>query len=352
VAGAAMLCAPGANTAAHRGKPPPAGVFALADSPLTLKLVASRTYFPTRRYDARTHLERAFRFTLPAEIAVVDGNAGNHLARLSFRFSTGKPMTCLYRGGADRSHPKDPEQIAKGLRYRFKHCTAGLAKGEEVVADALAMSVLNGDKRAGPTTIELVLTDISVPAPPPASELAQSGLDKARAGDYAGAIADYDAAIQANPSDAYAYSYRAAARSALGDSAGAASDIQRGLLLQLGTWTEAIARDPGNPDLYADRAITLLSLDRAQGAVDDLTTSLALRPNHARTRFELGNARSRAGDLTGARAEYDAALTLDPNLAEAYFARAEVRLALGDQAGADEDRLAARLVSTGDQVSQ
>jgi hypothetical protein len=108
----------------HPSKPPPAGVFALVNSPLTLKLVASKTYFRARSYDARAQLERAFRFTLPAEIALADGNAKNHFAQLSFRLSTGTSMTCQYRGGSDQSHPKGSEQIAKGLRYKFKHCSS------------------------------------------------------------------------------------------------------------------------------------------------------------------------------------------------------------------------------------
>jgi tetratricopeptide (TPR) repeat protein len=328
-----------------------AGVFVLAQNPLTLRLVASKEYKPPRRFDAEIQLERVFRFTIPDEIPVIEGNAGHHRARLSFQFS-GQHFTCVFRGDADQSHPSRPRQSAKGRKYLFQHCTHPLRAGDEVAADFLRLSILNGDQRAGTTTIELVLLDLSAPTPPPVSELAHSGLDKARSGDDLAAIEDYNRAIQQDPRDAYAYAFRSQSLRALGDETGAQTDIERVLQLRLEKWDQLLTTNPNDADAYVGRAATRLSLGDTPGAIDDYTTSLQLRPGHAPTMSALGNARYRAGDKSGARAEYDQALAVNPTLVEGYVARALVRLELGDVEGAEADSLTARLLAPDDQVSQ
>jgi tetratricopeptide (TPR) repeat protein len=325
-------------------------VIVLAESPLTLRLIASKSYAPPHRSSAHIHFERVFRFVIPAEIPVIHGSAGDHLAYLSFAFQQ-RHYVCLYRGNAHPPNGPKTKRDRDTTKYSFKRCNHGVQAGDEVAAEVLRLAVLNGDRRAGTTTVELILLDLSAPAPPPASELAESGLNKARAGDHVGAIEDYNRAIQQNSSDAYAYAYRSQSLRALGDDAGAQADIRQVLLLRLEAWDRELAADPDDADAYAGRAATRLSLGDAAGARDDYSAALALRPAHARTLLGLGNARYRLGDPSGALAEYGAALAADPNLIEAYLARAVVRAEVGDSDGANADRLAARLATPTDQVS-
>jgi tetratricopeptide (TPR) repeat protein len=345
----ALLAAQPPAALAH-GKPE-AGVIVLADSPRTLRLIASKTYQPARRSNAEADFERVVRFAVPAEIAVIRGDAGDHLAYLAFAFAH-RYEVCVYRGTAHRSGRPGGTHGGRGTKYLLKACSHRLHAGDEVTADFLRLSILSGDPRAGPTAVQLVLLDLSAPAPPPASELARSGLDKARAGNYAAAVEDYSRALQQDPRDTYAYAYRSQSLRALGQTIGAEADIRRVLELRLEAWEQDIAADPGDADNYAGRAATRLSLGDARGAIDDYSAALYLRPGHARSLLGLGNARYRDGDRNGALAEYGLALAADPGLIEAYVARAIVRAALGDLDGANADRQEARLKTPTDQVSR
>jgi tetratricopeptide (TPR) repeat protein len=195
------------------------------------------------------------------------------------------------------------------------------------------------------------IEDPSAPLPPPVSELAQSGLQKARGGDHLAAIEDYDRAIQQDSRDAHAYAFRSQSLRALGDDVGAQIDIEQVLQIHLEEQDQQLMMDPDDAEGYAARAATLLSLGDTLGAVDDYSTSLQLRPRHAPTLFELGNARYRAGDPTGALNAYRRSLAADRFLVETYVARALVRLDLGDVAGANADLRIARRFAPTDQVT-
>lgn len=59
-----------------------------------------------------------------------------------------------------------------------------------------------------------------------AEELLNQGLEKFKAKNYQGAIANYDSALRLNPDYAIAYYNRGLAKSGLGDKQGALSDFQ------------------------------------------------------------------------------------------------------------------------------
>ncbi|NJR66037.1 MAG: hypothetical protein HC772_13105 [Leptolyngbyaceae cyanobacterium CRU_2_3] len=59
------------------------------------------------------------------------------------------------------------------------------------------------------------------------------GVDKIRAGDYEGALQDFDLFLQLNPDDANAYGHRCVARYKLGDKSGAIADCQQAAMLYL-----------------------------------------------------------------------------------------------------------------------
>ncbi len=346
----ALIAAQPLKAIAHERPSIDAGIRVLAESPRMLQLTASKAHQPARRSDAEARFERVVRFAVPAEIAVIRGDAGNHLAYLAFAFAQ-RYEVCVYRGTGPQPRPAGRADAGRGTKYLLMTCSHSLRAGDEVTADFLRLTILGGDSRAGSTTAQLVLLDVSAPAPQPASALAQIGLGKARAGDHAAALEDYNQALRQDPQDAHAYAYRSQSLRALGATAPAEADLRRVLELRLQGWEQNIAADPGAADNYTGCAATRLSLGDARGAIDDYSAALYLRPGHARSLLGLGHARYRYGDRIGALAEYGLALAADPGLIEAYLARAVVRAALGDLDGANADRQEARLKAPDDQVS-
>lgn len=284
--------------------------------------------------------------------------------RITYEVSGRKVFACTYRAEITNSGPGGAAIVTATAKSQSSAITVkegslsfGNVPAGSTIASLDTFTIRQNSKEpfdalADDGSSILVWNIVWVLAPPPVSELASSGLEKARSGDHLAAIEDYNRAIQQDPRDAYAYSFRSRSLRALGDETGAQADIERVLQLRIEEWDGLLMTNPNDPDAYAGRAATRLSLGDADGAIDDYTTSLLLRPGHARTLFGLGNARYRAGDRTGALDEYDQALAADPNLVEGYVARAQVRLELGDVEGAAADLLTARLIAPSDQVTQ
>lgn len=102
-------------------------------APEVRTLTASREYRPTRWRDARMD-ERAI-VTIPAELPVTVGNAGNMWAWVTFqRAETFDIVTCRYRGGASTPLPHTPAELAAGERYHLERCTGELYGTDPVVA--------------------------------------------------------------------------------------------------------------------------------------------------------------------------------------------------------------------------
>jgi tetratricopeptide (TPR) repeat protein len=112
----------------------------------------------------------------------------------------------------------------------------------------------------------------------------------------ADALRDYDAAVEADPTNAIALNGRGVLRSDLGNRPGAMAD-----------YDAAIRFDPRNRDAYNNR----------------------------------GNLRLAQGDVRGATADYDAALRINPRNAHALANRCLARHRLGEAAPAEADCAAA-----------
>jgi hypothetical protein len=91
-------------------------------APQTRTLTATRTYRPSR-WEVGSLGERAL-VTIPEELPVTEGNAGNGWAWLTFqRHGSYDVVTCRYRGGASTRFPRTPAELAAGERYHLERCT-------------------------------------------------------------------------------------------------------------------------------------------------------------------------------------------------------------------------------------
>ena len=83
-------------------------------------------------------------------------------------------------------------------------------------------------------------------------------LEKYEAGNYQGAITDYDKAIEIDSQSAFAYYSRGIAKSKLGDYQGAIAD-----------YTKALEINPQDADVYSNSGITREMVNDLKGACDD-----------------------------------------------------------------------------------
>ncbi|MEG4804150.1 tetratricopeptide repeat protein [Microcoleus sp. ARI1-B5] len=75
-----------------------------------------------------------------------------------------------------------------------------------------------------------------------------------------------------------------------------------------------------------------------QGAIADYTAAIAINPNYAKAYNKLGIIRGRyLKDYPAAKADFDRAIEINPKYADAYYNRAKVRYFLEDKPGAIAD---------------
>ena len=99
---------------------------------------------------------------------------------------------------------------------------------------------------------------IAARANPLSRQYFNQGVEKYWAGNYQGAIADYNKALEINPDDATAYSYRGVAKGTLGDYRGAVAD-----------YTKAIEINPQYAAAYENRGLDRESINDLEGACRD-----------------------------------------------------------------------------------
>ena len=99
---------------------------------------------------------------------------------------------------------------------------------------------------------------ITANANPLARQYYDQGFDKYDAGNYQGAIADFNKGIEIDPHNADAYYYRGNAKRDFGDYQGAIAD-----------YTKAIEINPQNAYFYEARGLTRKEVYNLEGACDD-----------------------------------------------------------------------------------
>ena len=160
------------------------------------------------------------------------------------------------------------------------------------------------------------------------------GFDKDDAGDYQGAIADYNQAIKLKRDYALAYYNRGISKRKLGDYQGAIAD-----------YNQAIKLKPDDADAYNNRGVSKKNLGDYQGAIADYNQAITLNPDYTlayNNRVAIKN--DNLKDYQGAIADYNQAIKLNPDYAKAYNNRGNSKRKLGDDQGAVNDyRQAAKL---------
>ncbi|MER5909591.1 tetratricopeptide repeat protein [Streptomyces sp. NPDC001982] len=152
------------------------------------------------------------------------------------------------------------------------------------------------------------------------------GVEFTGAGDHAGALAEFDRAVELDPTRKAAWADRGAARYRLGDLDAAVADLDRALEL-----------DPDYVWALVRRARVWRSRDEQERRLADLDRAVALGPDVPWVLCERGDALTGAGRYTAALADYDRAIARDAQYASAYASRGVCRSWMGDTAQALTD---------------
>ena len=164
--------------------------------------------------------------------------------------------------------------------------------------------------------------------PQTAEEYFYSAYNKEKAGDYYGAIADYNKAIEINPNDA-AYNNRGLAKYNLDDFYNAISD-----------YTKALELNPNNGNAYLNRGIAKFNLKDNNKAIVDFNRAVKINPKDGIIYFFRGIAKSVIEDYYGAIIDLNKAIEFDipsSEIGRAYYTRGICKIVLGDKNGACQD---------------
>ncbi len=128
------------------------------------ELVASKHYKPKSDEDGIVTFDPARRVIVPPELDVVQGNAGNHVAELTFQLETGIFIACRYRGGASKSNPADFGEIFLGHKYLFDRCDdKGVTQpGIVLTVTSATLHIESSSPKFGDVAVRTVLVE---PAP-------------------------------------------------------------------------------------------------------------------------------------------------------------------------------------------
>jgi tetratricopeptide (TPR) repeat protein len=147
-------------------------------------------------------------------------------------------------------------------------------------------------------------------------------------GDWDGAIADYNQAIELKPDYAAAFDNRGNAKRKKGDLDGAIADYTQAIVYEPDT--EAASENGGNGDKEKD--------DRASSFSDfKKASAMELRPDAALPYKNRADVEYDKRDLDGALTDYNQAIVLKADFAEAYMGRGMAKRDIGDTEGAMVD---------------
>jgi lipoprotein NlpI len=158
------------------------------------------------------------------------------------------------------------------------------------------------------------------------------------------ALADFNAAILLNPSDAEAYNSRGLLFKQMGHPDAALEDYTISIMLngfnahvynnranvygqmgqfdkELADYDRAITLDPSYTAAYNNRGMVFVKTGRFNRAIEDFNRFIALDPDNAEAYSNRGIAYALTGQYDAALKDFNAALALSQDFAEAYFNR-------------------------------
>lgn len=144
--------------------------------------------------------------------------------------------------------------------------------------------------------------------------------------DYQRALADFTRAIELQPDDADYYRKRGSVYQALGDFEQAKADFEQAVQ----RYDQAVAADPDNPNGYLDRAAGYLEMGDYEHALADLNRALDLQADSSVIYRKRAEVYTKQGNLQQAIADYTEALRLNPGSSHLYELRGLVYMTLGD----------------------
>ncbi|MEH2414348.1 tetratricopeptide repeat protein [Nostoc sp.] len=175
-------------------------------------------------------------------------------------------------------------------------------------------------------------------------KLYQEGVNKYQAGNYEGAVEDFNQVIKLDPQNALAYNRRGDAYYRLGDYEQAQADSSQAILLnpedanayfdrgfafsELGKYKEAIADytqaiklNSKNAYAYYGRGLALAQLKNNKAAMGDFSKAIALKPQSTEAYLQRGILRRRLRQRLEAIQDFDTVIKINPSDARAYYQR-------------------------------
>ncbi|MBD2514872.1 tetratricopeptide repeat protein [Nostoc sp. FACHB-973] len=160
----------------------------------------------------------------------------------------------------------------------------------------------------------------------PQQKLYQEGVNKYDAGNYEGAVTDFNQLIELEPQNALAYNKRGDAYYRLGDYEQAQADSSQAILL-----------NPQDANAYYDRGFALYELGKYKEAIADYTETIKLNSQDAYAYYGRGLARVQLKDHKGALGDFTKAIAIKPQYTEAYLQRGILRRRLRLRQAAIQD---------------
>jgi tetratricopeptide (TPR) repeat protein len=164
----------------------------------------------------------------------------------------------------------------------------------------------------------------------------RAGLLRGQAGDFAGAIKDFQHVLEVHPNSAEAHYNLGLALLASGGNI----PVWKDALVQ---FQAAVALEPDYAQARHMAGVALLESGDPGKAITELKRATSLNPSFAEAHFDLGRALASTGDVSGADAEYLAALKLKSPYPDAEYAVGKALLGQRQNAAAIQHFRAALL---------
>src|SRR6185503_7339619 len=173
----------------------------------------------------------------------------------------------------------------------------------------------------------------SAQKPQSAKKYVKQGLERFGRNDIVGAIAEYDRAINVDPTYAEAYLNRGKARRAAGDLDGAIEDFEltAGLAPALATNNHDIT------GAYLNRGYIRSNRMDIEGALADFDHAIKYNPNDAEAYFKRGRAFLIIGNAKFAIADFDKSIAIDDRNPLVFAERGYARQTQGQSSEAQKD---------------